>query len=153
MYLCRCIRRVLCLVRISVWWDQYVGYPLPWLKLTDAFLIPGWPKAAGEEAASWVMISYSGTVAYNHSSSMLSTPEGKACEPTWSYWQQVQPTSNLNLSTAIYMHQSSRRERHLAPNARELILKWLLERENSPIHYTNNHASDSAEGEFFIHLA
>lgn len=43
------------------------------------------------------------------------------------------------------MHQSSRRERHLAPNARELILKWLLERENSPIHYTNNHASDSAE--------
>ncbi|KAF4152429.1 hypothetical protein CNMCM6069_002148 [Aspergillus lentulus] len=43
------------------------------------------------------------------------------------------------------MHQSSRRHRHLAPDAKELILKWLLERENSPTTYTNHHASGPAE--------
>jgi hypothetical protein len=46
------------------------------------------------------------------------------------------------------MHQSSRRHRLLAPDAQELILNWLLERENSPATYTNHHASGPAEGDF-----
>ncbi|GIK01311.1 hypothetical protein Aspvir_005344 [Aspergillus viridinutans] len=47
------------------------------------------------------------------------------------------------------MHQSSRRHRHLAPDAQELILEWLFERENSPTTYTSHHASGRAEGAFF----
>ncbi|KAF7166521.1 hypothetical protein CNMCM5623_000146 [Aspergillus felis] len=43
------------------------------------------------------------------------------------------------------MQQSSRRHGPLAPDAQGLILKWLLERENSPTTYTNNHAPGSAE--------
>ncbi|PKX91893.1 uncharacterized protein P174DRAFT_410761 [Aspergillus novofumigatus IBT 16806] len=43
------------------------------------------------------------------------------------------------------MRQSSRRHRHLAPDAQGLILKWLLERENSPRTYTNHHVSGPAE--------
>ncbi|GFF63673.1 hypothetical protein IFM51744_11163 [Aspergillus udagawae] len=43
------------------------------------------------------------------------------------------------------MQQSSRKHGHLAPDAQELIFKWLLERENSPTTYTNHHASDPTE--------
>ncbi|KAF7167873.1 hypothetical protein CNMCM6106_003267 [Aspergillus hiratsukae] len=46
------------------------------------------------------------------------------------------------------MHQSSRRHRYLTPGAQELILKWLVERENSPTTHTNDHASGPAEGDF-----